>query len=274
MGIKGLNSFLKQYGKKVELSNYQNQKVAIDTSIYLYKYKYKATQKQFLQRFQYQINQFERNNIMPLYIFDGKAPIEKLQVKEKRREVQEKNEDAIIITKEDIIKLKDKFDENEIYYYVAPEEGEKFCSYLNKTGKIDIVMSNDLDSLLFGTTILLTQSKDGYIEYKLQEILDKLNINLQELIELGIASGCDYNPIGVAGMGPSKSLKRLKKEGSIKVWKDCPENIDRLIELFTNFHKEEQICKEIEFDQTESNEDGSNDDGSISSLISETESNK
>lgn len=265
MGIKGLNNFLKKYGKIVELSNYQNKKVAIDTSIYLYKYKYKATQKQFLQRFQYQINQFERNGLIPFYIFDGKAPLEKLQVKQKRKEIQEKNEDAIIITQEDIIKLKEKFDENEIYYYVAPEEGEKFCSYLNKIGKADITMSNDLDSLLFGCTKLLTQSKDRYIEYNLQEILNNLDITLSELIQLGIASGCDYNPIGVSGMGPSKSLKRLKKDGNIKQWTDCPENIDRLIELFTNFNKEEESCNLIQFVS-----DTTSNCGSITSLISET----
>lgn len=268
MGIKGLNSFLKKYGKMVELNNYhyQNKTVAIDTSIYLYKYKYKATQNQFLQRFQYQINQFEKNNIIPLYIFDGQAPIEKLQVKEKRREVQKNNDDAIIITKEDIVKLKEKFDENEISYFQAPEEGEKFCSYLNKINTVDFVMSNDLDSLLFGCKTLLTQSKDGYIEYTLQEILNELNINIKELIELGIASGCDYDPIGVSGMGPSKSLKRLKKDGSIKEWNDCPQNINRLIELFTNFDKEHEYSQLINFDDNISNTESNIE--SISSLLS------
>lgn len=265
MGIRSLNKYIKEYGKKVELSNYTNKKIAIDTSIYMYKYKYKATQKQFLQRFQYQINQFERNNITPLYIFDGPAPIEKLQVKQQRKVSQEKNEDAIIITKDDIQKLKEKFDENEINYCQAPEEGEKFCSYLNKIDKVDVVMSNDLDSLLFGANTLLTQSKDGYIEYTLQEVLAKLNITLNQLIQLGIASGCDYNTIGVPGMGPSKCLKRFKKEGDIKQWNDCPENIDRLIELFTNFDKE--ISNEFSNENDDNASIKSN--GSISSLISE-----
>lgn len=268
MGIKSLNKFLKEYGKMVELNNYTNKKVAIDTSIYLYKYKYKASQNQFLQRFQYQINQLEKNGLMPIYIFDGKSPIEKLQIKQKRKIAQQNNEHAIIITKEDIQKLKDKLDENEIHYMIAPEEGEKFCSYLNQIDKVDLVMSNDLDSLLFGAKILLTQSKEGYIEYTLTDVLGNLNLTLNQLIELGIASGCDYDPTGVPGMGPSKCIKRFKKDGSIKLWNDCPENIERLIQLFINFDKEAEFAKDIDFDIDDNLSNKLSNTGSITSLIS------
>lgn len=239
MGIKGLNAFLKKYGKDVLLNNYHDTTIAIDTSIYMYKFKYKSTTSQFLKRFEHQINSFHRHNIKPIYIFDGTSPIEKKHVKEKRKLNQESN--SIKITIEDIELLKEKLTENEIKYIVAPSEGEKLCSYLNKIGDVDVVMSNDIDSLLFGCKVLLTQSKTGYTEYKLQEILDDLQITLSDLIQIGIASGCDYNEKGVPGMGPSKSLTKLKNENNIKDWKDCPENIDRLIELFSDFGMEQQF---------------------------------
>jgi 5'-3' exonuclease len=245
MGIKGLNSFLKEYATKVELSDYTNKKIAIDISIYLYKFKYKATTNQFIRRFDYQLNQFNRNNIIPLYVFDGPAPIEKQQVIQKRRE---KNTD-LVITKEDIQKLKEYFDENEVYYISAPSEAEKFCSHLNKIGKVDVNMSNDLDSLLFGCNTLLTSTKEGYYQYTLNDILEKLQITLQDLIEIGIASGCDYSPQGISGFGPSKGLKKLKKDGTIKNWTGCPENIDNLLSLFTSFTRETEVANEVVFNE-------------------------
>jgi 5'-3' exonuclease len=246
MGIKGLNKFLKEFGTKTEMSSYRNKTIAIDTSIYIYKYKYKSTPSQFLKRFEYQINQFHKNNIRPIYIFDGPAPIEKMKTKEKRKQAQEKGgENTIIVTKEDIKSLKDLLDQNEVGWQIAPSEGEKYCSYLNKTGKVDIAMSNDLDSLLFGCKVLLTQTTDGYIEYQLSHILENLKLDLPQLIELGISCGCDYEPVGISGFGPSKTLKKMKKDGSIKNWEGCPENLEILVGLFTNFNQEQISSNEL-----------------------------
>ena len=184
MGIKNLNAFLRPYGKQVQLENYKNKIFAIDVSIYMYKFKYKATTKQFLKRFEYQVNQFDKYNIKPIYIFDGQAPIEKKLLHAKRKVSQSNAENAIIITKEDKLALKNYFTENQIEYITASSEGEKYASYLTSNEKgnpiiskyADVCMSNDLDSLLFGSPIVLTSSKDGFVEYNLHEILTALEI--------------------------------------------------------------------------------------------------
>lgn len=251
MGIVGLNLYLRKYGKQVKLEDYSNKTIVIDISIFLYKNKYKATQMQFLRRFDYQINNFERYNITPIYIFDGPAPIEKKQTKDKRKESQKNTENPISITFEDIQKLKDLLRQREIQFYTAIGEAEKYASYLNKIGKADLCMSNDLDSLLFGCEILLTSQKDSLIEYKLSEILKELGITLNELIEIGIASGCDYHQQGIPGFGPSKALTKIKKSGEISKWGiDLNFDLIRLKELFTDFTEEEKKSVEIIKKQT------------------------
>lgn len=256
MGIVGLNSFVKKYGKTVKLEDYTNKTIVIDVSIFLYKNKYKATQVQFLRRFDYQINNFERYNITPIYIFDGPSPIEKKETKEKRREAQKTAENPISITFEDIQKLKDLLRQREIDFYTSIGEAEKYASYLNKIGKADLCMSNDLDSLLFGCNILVTSQKESLIEYNLSQILDDLNITLDQLIEIGIASGCDYNGQGIVGLGPSKALAKIKKSGNISNWGiDLNFDLNRIKELFTDFTQEETESVKIVKKYENENED-------------------
>ena len=80
MGIKDLNPFLKAVSpnliREVQLSNFSGKRVAIDTSIYLYKFLYKNDR--FIESFFKQINRLRVNNITPIYIFDGKPPVEKM----------------------------------------------------------------------------------------------------------------------------------------------------------------------------------------------------
>lgn len=266
MGIKLLSPFIKKYGKQVKLEDYSNKTIVIDISIFLYKNMYKANQNQFLKRFDYQINNFERYNITPIYIFDGPAPIEKKQTKDKRKESQKNMENPIIITREDIEKLKNLLTQREIQFYTGSTEAEKMCSYLNKTGKADLCMSNDLDSLLFGCETLVTSQKDSLIEYKLSEILKELDITLNELIEIGIASGCDYHQQGIPGFGPSKALTKLKKSGSISNWGiELNFDLTRLKQLFTDFSEEEKDAINIVKKET------LEDLGSLCSIESDSE---
>lgn len=87
MGIKNLTSIIKQHApdgiKKVHLSEYRGRILAIDTSIYLYKYMYNGNH---LEGFVRQIMRLMRNNITPLYVFDGKPPEEKKGILEDRKQ--------------------------------------------------------------------------------------------------------------------------------------------------------------------------------------------
>ena len=93
MGIKNLNKFLRDKFEDIfipiHLSEYAYKKVAIDISLYIYKYKAICGDK-WLSAFIKLISSLRRNEIHCVFIFDGEAPKEKNIEREKRREDKEK----------------------------------------------------------------------------------------------------------------------------------------------------------------------------------------
>ena len=78
MGIRMLNKFLQDKCKssisRVNLSKLSGKKIAVDISIYLYKF---LGENALLENLYLMISIFRENNIIPLFIFDGKPPAEK-----------------------------------------------------------------------------------------------------------------------------------------------------------------------------------------------------
>jgi len=179
-----------------------------------------------------------------VYVFDGEAPESKGATREKRLEAKkiakEKYEKAV--SEEDIEAMgkyargeahldekkikesKELLEAMGIAVVQAPGEGEAQASYLVEHGFGYAVASQDYDCLMFKTPLLiqnLSMSRkrktiSGYIEVfpqiiELEEVLKKLEINQEQLICLGILCGTDYNPGGVKGIGPKKSLAIVKE---------------------------------------------------------------
>jgi flap endonuclease-1 len=102
MGIKDLTVFLKEFApnsiSKGNLSQIKSilktqrphgkMRAAIDTSLFLYKYKYRSGDN-FINEFLEQINRLLINNIEPVYIFDGAPPKEKKDTLKQRKERKE-----------------------------------------------------------------------------------------------------------------------------------------------------------------------------------------
>ena len=87
MGIKDLTAFLREHAPnsiiKGNLSHFKNEfprnrrlRAVIDTSLFMYKYKYKSGDN-FIIDFLEQINRLLINEIEPIYVFDGAPPSEK-----------------------------------------------------------------------------------------------------------------------------------------------------------------------------------------------------
>jgi len=113
----------------------------------------------------------------------------------------------------------------------APSEGEAQAAYLTMKGDADYCGSQDYDSLLFGATSLVRNitisgrrkipRKRVYVEVmpeiiKLDSVLKKLDVTREQLIDVAILVGTDFNPDGVKGVGPKTALKLIKKYGSIE----------------------------------------------------------
>lgn len=180
--------------------------------------------------------------IKPVYVFDGDAPELKKQEIERRRErkleAKEKWEKALAekrvedakkfarrtsrVTpemKEDAKKLLGLMG---VPWVQAPAEGEAQCVWLCKRGDAWAVGSQDYDSLLLGAERLLrglTLSKSSKLEIiHLKKNLERIGINREQLIEMEILVGTDFNK-GVKGIGPKTALKIVRggKLNEIKV---------------------------------------------------------
>lgn len=215
-----------------------------------------------------------------IYVFDGIPPESKSKIfklREEGREIaRERYETAksqedleamkryssqLIRLDEEMIKeSKELLEAMGIAVVQAPGEGEAEAAYLTKKREgIYATASQDYDSLLFGAPRLirnLTLAKkrktvSGWIEIKpelieLENILNFLEINLDQLICLGILVGTDYNPKGIPGIGQKKALQIVKKyKQPVLIFKSVEEQIMSLPEedrfdwreIFELFHK-------------------------------------
>lgn len=98
MGIKGLHNVIKKYAEdayvKKHLSEYAYKKIAVDISLYIFKYK-AIFGDRWINSFINLIAVFRKNEIHCVFVFDGKAPEEKDAEKQARMEQREKLRDKI-----------------------------------------------------------------------------------------------------------------------------------------------------------------------------------
>jgi flap endonuclease-1 len=114
----------------------------------------------------------------------------------------------------------------------APSEGEAQATYLVKRGDVWACNSQDYDTLLYGVPRLvryLTISGEEWLPkirrakklepelIDLKTLLNTLKLTREQLLDLAILIGTDYNE-GVHGIGPKTALKLSHKYG-------CLENI-------------------------------------------------
>jgi 5'-3' exonuclease len=105
MGIKGLNQIIKKYTEDVfiqrHLSEYAYKKIAVDISLYLFKYK-AIFGSRWLTAFINLISVLRKNDIHCIFIFDGKAPKEKDEERQSRADSREKLESKVYDIEYDI----------------------------------------------------------------------------------------------------------------------------------------------------------------------------
>lgn len=272
MGIKNLNSFLEKHAKlaitEQNLSKYKNKKIAIDTSIFLYKFKYSG---KFLESFVNQVYHFSRFDIIPIYVFDGAPPKEKQDVLDNRKEHKQKilqrveeleeamnklsldqvelrkdlefqikltQKKCINITREDVDNLKKIFNIMGVKYIQANCEADLVCCKLFKNGEVDTCLSNDMDFLPSGCGILLRNynNSNKVLEYNLKYILQILNFTYEQFVDFCILCGCDYT-CKIPKLGSETAYKYIKAHG----------NIETIIDLYCGEGKKFKVPSNFEY---------------------------
>jgi flap endonuclease-1 len=117
-----------------------------------------------------------------------------------------------------------------IPYVQAPGEGEAQAAFMARRGDVWGVGSKDYDSLLFGAPRLLrfiTISGREFLPRKgkfrplspeiidAHEMLSYYKISLEQLIDLAILIGTDFNH-GIKGIGPKTALRLIQEYGCIE----------------------------------------------------------
>ncbi|RJQ18680.1 flap endonuclease-1 [Candidatus Woesearchaeota archaeon] len=180
------------------------------------------------------------------FVFDGEVPKLKHQELQRRREVKMEaerryqealeSEDAqgmqkfaartSRLTREMIAEARELLEALGIPVIQAPSEGEAQAAFFVRSGQAWAAVSQDYDSLLFGTPRLIQNlslegrrkvpgklafTKVEPLIIDLEENLAALGISQEKLIWLGILVGTDFAPQGVRGIGPKKGLALVKK---------------------------------------------------------------
>jgi flap endonuclease-1 len=227
-----------------------------------------------------------------VYIFDGKPHLLKFKEIEKRKELKQEAiqkyqealeegrlEDAKKYSQGTVI-LTDKIIEQSklilkllgIPVIQAPSEGEATASILTKDGMAYACASQDYDSLLFGAKRLVRNltisgkrkipniNKYVNIEPEIihqSQILESTKLTLEQLVDIGILIGTDFNPGGIPGIGPKTALKLIKENGKLEKIEKIKENLNdipyqQIREIFLN--PENIPINNIEFDNPNYNE--------------------
>ena len=199
----------------------------------------------------YRTSNLVEMGIKTIYVFDGIPPTLKAAEIERRRQVKV---EAFVhyekaVAKGDMAKMrmfaqatmtmKDYMKDDAVKllglmglpWVQAPSEGEAQAAHMTKRGDSDHCASQDYDSLLFGAPRLLRNvtvsgrrklpGKNIYVDVvpeliELSKALDECGLTYEQLVDVGILTGTDYNPDGIKGLGPKTALKLIKQYGTLE----------------------------------------------------------
>jgi flap endonuclease-1 len=247
MGIKNLNSVIKETMRKTTFNKLRGTIIGVDFSLFLYRFVYNKNNP--IECFLRQINMFFRYKILPVYVIDGESPLEKQNTINKRAQKRQKMYDniATLLEKQsennspntalrinsEITKLERRcviFSQKQIqdilYFFELlgipvireNEEADFILAKLNAANKIDYILSDDSDVLVFGAKRVLKNfciKEEKCDMYIMDEILEKLGVTMQKFVDICILCGCDYTT-KIRNMNSSKSLKVILDWGTIE----------------------------------------------------------
>lgn len=199
----------------------------------------------------YRTSNLVEMGIKVVYVFDGVPPtLKEVEIKRRAKVKEEaivKYEQALQAGKTEeartyaqmTSRLKDYMNDDAkrllrlmgIPWIQAPSEGEAQAAHLAKKRDTDYCASQDYDSLLFGAPQLLRNvtisgrrkqpRKNVYVEVvpetvELNKVLNDLGITHEQLVDIAILVGTDYDPEGVKGIGPKTALELIKTHGTLE----------------------------------------------------------
>ena len=229
MGIKNLNKLFRTECcdsiKPISFAELSSKKIAIDISIYMYKYE---SSEALIENMYIMLELFKQYNITPVFIFDGKPPTEKKELLQKRKQDKKEAEKEynilkqklenndisdndkkeiitnisllkkqfVYISREKINIIKSLIRSYGVTYYDAPREADELCALLVLKNKVWACISEDMDMFVYGCPRVIryfSLFSCSALLYDTKKILNKLNITQYEFKQICVLSGTDYN---------------------------------------------------------------------------------
>jgi flap endonuclease-1 len=188
--------------------------------------------------------------VQPVFVFDGAPPALKAADLSRRRAVKQRYDEELAAARAagDLARAYSKATMTSrltrdmvgeatalltlmgIPSVMAPSEGEAQAAHMARAGTVWAAVSKDFDTLLFGAPRLvrfMTISGREFLPSKgtfrpispelidLDGMLTALGITREQLVDLAILVGTDFNP-GIKGIGPKRALALVKRHGSIE----------------------------------------------------------
>ena len=243
MGIPKLNKLLIEKCspnsiKKIHIKKLFNKKIAVDISIYLYKF---LGEGYFMEQVYLFLSIFKYYCIQPIFVFDGKPPAEKNALLKRRYCEKQEAQSEYKLLEQKLSDISDPTVLSEVQhkmnslkkkmirltyyhidqaielirafgfeYYLAPHEADQLCVHLAVSGKAYACLSNDMDILVSGCPYVIRNlnlmTHEVYM-YDTQSILSDLQLSFQEFREIIVLSGTDYE---LQGFGDNSNAAVVK----------------------------------------------------------------
>ena len=227
MGIRLLNNLIrtkaKQALKTINIHELSGKKIAIDTSIYIYRF---IKEKELISSFYIMCSLFRKYDITPIFVFDGKPPPEKKSIISERKTIRIMNEEKLAICREkyksetdetkleeykntinelekktarlkvsDVQKVKSLIRHFGMSYVDAHGEADELCASLCKREHVYACLSEDMDMFVYGCPRVLRYlsllNKECVI-YNLSDIYKYLSLTANQFKIMCILAGTDY----------------------------------------------------------------------------------
>lgn len=269
MGVPQLNSLILSQApeatKKTHLSSLSGQKVAIDTSIFMYRYKEKDC---LLENIYNLVNLFKKHDIVACFVFDGKPPEEKTAVIKSRREARYKAYDELVkceellqkevnledkrileakistlrakstrITQSDVANVKELLTSMGVVWVEACGEADGLCAKMVIKHYVNACVSDDMDMFVYGCPFVwrhLSLLQETVIVYDTKKICEGLKLSIEQLKEICVASGTDYSSKDDNKVNLLNTLKMLKRYSRQKTHQPFYEWLDEHTKYIDN----------------------------------------
>ena len=181
-GQSGLVKYFVEHCKKcIKLTNFDElsgKTIVVDISIYLYKYQMSDA---LIENMYLMLSLFKCHNIIPIFIFDGKPPVEKRDVLNQRYQdkvtaetkckelynqlenvntnseresiletIQTLKKKCVFLKRDDIQKVQMLIKAYGYSYYVASGEADELCALFVRHKKAWACLSEDMDMFVYG----------------------------------------------------------------------------------------------------------------------------